>query len=251
MTYNIRLDVASDGENRWDYRKKELKDFILNNHPDIIGMQEVLPGQLGYLSKKLKGYNHVGVGRTDGKEKGEFNPVFFDESKWNLIDFKTFWLSESPEHPSKSWDAALERIASYVHLENKRTKDDIYVFNTHFDHMGQVARDNSARLLLDLLQEMGLKNESVLVMGDLNAEPAENPIQILKQGLDDAFEYDPTRFRGPEGTWTGFDTSKQPNKRIDYIFYVNLKPIQTYHLDPRKEDGLMLSDHLPVLVVFE
>ena len=150
MTYNIRYATERDGVNAWSNRKAFLSDQIKFYSPDVFGIQEGLLRQVSYLDSALTQYQYIGVGRDDGKEKGEFSAIFYDTEKLKVIENSTFWLSETPEKISIGWDAAMERICTYALFENLVSGQKFYVFNTHFDHIGKVAREKSADLILKM-----------------------------------------------------------------------------------------------------
>ena len=128
VSYNIRYDNSQDGENQWDIRKETLASYLLKSSPDIIGMQEVLNNQLADLSNSLKEYKYVGVGREDGKTKGEYSPIFYRKSKLKVLMSSTFWLSETPQKISVGWDAALERICTYALFIDRKSKKHFWLF---------------------------------------------------------------------------------------------------------------------------
>ncbi|MGB5555573.1 MAG: endonuclease/exonuclease/phosphatase family protein, partial [Flavobacteriaceae bacterium] len=121
MTYNIKYDNVSDTVNNWNDRKEAMVDQLKKHDPGIIGMQEVLYGQLEYLDESLPDFEYVGVGRDDGKQKGEFSPILYNSKKFALLRSNTFWLSKTPEKVSVGWDAALERICTYALFEDKNS----------------------------------------------------------------------------------------------------------------------------------
>ena len=169
-TFNIRLQ--NDGDEKagvgWSVRKDRVANYIKGKHIDIIGMQEVLHQQLQDLLERLPEYDYVGVGRTDGKTKGEYSPVFFLKEKFEVLEKGNFWLSETPDVPgSVGWDAALERIASYAKLRDKATGKIFMAVNTHFDHVGVVARRESAKLIMRKIQEI-VGDRPAVVTGDFN-----------------------------------------------------------------------------------
>ena len=135
MSYNIKYDNVNDTVNNWNDRKAAMVDLLKKRNPEFIGMQEVLHRQLMYLNESLPDYNFIGVGRDDGKEKGEFSPILYDSTKFRLLDSNTFWLSKTPDKISVGWDAAMERICSYGLFQNKSSKRKVWVFNTHFDRI--------------------------------------------------------------------------------------------------------------------
>jgi endonuclease/exonuclease/phosphatase family metal-dependent hydrolase len=205
---------------------------------------------MNYLSVNLSGYASVGVGREDGKEKGEYAPVFYDSSRFELLLHTTFWLSEKETQVSVGWDAALERICTYCLFRDRFSGDSIHIFNTHFDHMGVLARKMSAGLIIRKIGELTQPDEQVILMGDLNCEPDSEPVQLLKRSLFDAAGSSGSSLTGPPGTFNGFNESALLNSRIDYILVRNIQVLSYQHIDKRMRNGNLLSDHLPVLVEF-
>ena len=158
MTFNIRYSTASDSLNAWAFRKDKVSSQILFHEADIVGVQEALHGQVMDLQKDLPGFKFVGVGRTDGKRDGEYSALFYNSKRFQLIASETFWLSEQPAVPgSKSWDAAITRIVTWAKLKDLETKKTFFVFNTHFDHIGKVARRESAGMLLKKIDSIPAK----------------------------------------------------------------------------------------------
>ncbi|MFA7273897.1 MAG: endonuclease/exonuclease/phosphatase family protein [Crocinitomicaceae bacterium] len=251
MTFNLRYDNPSDGENNWHLRKQEIVSFFNFYEPDIFGIQEGLVHQVGYLEENLPQYSKIGVGRDDGKMKGEFAAIFYNSEKVALIETATYWLSETPLKVSVGWDASMERITTFGTFKMKNTGDTLYVFNCHFDHIGQLARKQSAELLIQLINQKGLSDKKVIIMGDFNAEPSEEPIQVLGSYLFDAREITNVAPYGPEGTFNSFDNHQLPNKRIDYLFVKNLKVERYRCIEDKRINGLWLSDHLPVMIQTE
>ncbi|MCG8322712.1 MAG: endonuclease/exonuclease/phosphatase family protein [Cytophagales bacterium] len=249
MTYNIRYDNPNDGENRWEARKDFLIAQIKFHAPDIFGIQEGLAHQVNYINKELAGYKYVGVGRDDGKKKGEFSAIFFNASKFKTIESSTFWLSDTPEKISVGWDAALERICTYALFEHLETGQKIWVFNTHFDHVGKEARKNSVTLIYDRIGSLNKDNHPYILMGDLNLEPGTEPIQYLSQHLDDTKKVSKEVVFGPEGTFNGFQFNKPVTRRIDYIFTSKSGiEVQKYAVLSDSKNLRYASDHLPVYV---
>ena len=147
ISYNIRYDNPNDGVNIWDNRKSSITKFINNKTPDFAGLQEVTHPQLMYLSEFLMNYDYIGVGRDDGKIKGEYSPIFYNNSKYKVVFENTFWLSPTPNTISIGWDASMERICTYGLFKNIETQQKIWVYNTHFDHRGNQARKKSTDLI--------------------------------------------------------------------------------------------------------
>ena len=248
MTYNIRYSTSNDGENWWEYRKDDVAKLITHYKPDILGIQEGLFDQVQFLKETLESYKYVGVGRDDGQQAGEYTAVFYNTSTYKLVNFYTYWLSETPDKVSVGWDAALPRITTYVVLKSVATGDTLHVFNCHYDHLGKLARENSSRLILSLIAEKQLAEKSLVVMGDLNSRPGEKPVNLISELLDDSYLTTRTRPQGPVGTFNNFDPGHELSNRIDYILTGNLM-VESYRaIDDKRENGLYPSDHLPVLV---
>lgn len=248
MTFNIRYDNPDDHENAWGNRKEALVDLVHYYHPDFLGIQEGLDHQVNFIQEQLSDYKHIGVGRDDGAKKGEYSALFYDTSRFELLHQETFWLSDTPSKVSVGWDASMERICTYGKFKNKRTDELIYIFNAHFDHIGELARKNSAQLLLTKIKNLGLDKAKIVVMGDLNSLPDSEPIAILKKELDYGFEKTSRKFYGPQGTFNDFDPVKIANNRLDYIFTKNLKVFSYRHIDDKRPNNLCVSDHFPVLL---
>ncbi|MFP9115928.1 endonuclease/exonuclease/phosphatase family protein [Flavobacterium sp. RHBU_3] len=247
MTYNLRLDVASDGENRWDKRKELLANQVRFYEPDFMGVQEALPQQMHYLDSTLVAYDFIGVGRDDGKEKGEFSAIFYNKSKYKVIQQSTFWLSQTPDKPGLGWDAACNRVCTYGLFENLKTKQKIWVFNTHFDHVGKVARMESSKLILAKIKELNKQNLPFVLTGDFNLTEDNESIQRIVTELNDSKKVAKLVY-GPDGTWNAFDFSKPVTERIDYIFVPKKGvTVNKYATLSDNKNGRYYSDHLAVL----
>tara|TARA_R110002051_G_scaffold91370_1_gene160669 strand:- start:10690 stop:11526 length:837 start_codon:yes stop_codon:yes gene_type:complete len=246
LTYNIKYDNVNDTVNNWNDRKAPMVALLQHYNPGIIGMQEVLHHQLTYLDEQLTDYTYIGVGRDDGKEKGEYSPILYSTNKYKLLRSETFWLSDTPNEISVGWDASMERICTYGLFEDIATKKQFLVFNTHFDHIGTVAREKSAELIVSKIKEINTDKLPVVLMGDLNLNPTEKPIQFLQKALSDGQAITQKAFYGPTGTFSGFDHSRILSNRIDYIFIENFKVLEYIHIDDRMENNKHISDHLPV-----
>ncbi|MFP9098332.1 endonuclease/exonuclease/phosphatase family protein [Flavobacterium sp. RHBU_24] len=177
MTYNLRLDTDADGENRWGLRKDLVAGQVQFYEPDFMGVQEALPQQMHYLDDTLAAYDFIGVGRDDGREKGEFSAIFYNKDKFKAVQQSTFWLSPTPEKPRLGWDAACNRVCTYGLFENTKTRQKVWVFNTHFDHLGNVARIESAKLILKKINEINKDKLPFILTGDFNLEETSEPIK--------------------------------------------------------------------------
>ncbi len=249
MTYNIRYATVNDGENQWEKRKEFLVDQIAFYAPDVFGIQEGLEHQLTFIKDSIAKYDYVGVGRDDGKKKGEFCAIFFNKEKLELISEQTFWLSPTPDKVSKGWDAALERICTYALFTDKTSGHKFWVFNTHFDHIGEIARENSAKLIVEKVNEINKDNFPVFVMGDFNLNENSKAISYLASVFNDSRSVSEARPFGPHGTFTGFEFHNPVKDRIDYIFSSrNDVVIKKYAVLTDSKESRYPSDHFPVLV---
>jgi endonuclease/exonuclease/phosphatase family metal-dependent hydrolase len=251
MTYNIRVDVQEDGENAWPERKAALVNQIHFFEPAILGTQEGTPQQIKYLRKNLNGYNYIGKGRNGGR-KGEFSAIFYNSKKLEVLKKDTFWLSDTPDVFSTGWDAALPRICTYGKFRDKNSGTEFWVFNTHFDHLGEKARSNSAQLILQKIKSLTNKEDLVILMGDLNATPESNPIAILAKSMMDSANKANVTF-GPENTFNGFKYHEPTKNRIDYIFVSKSKKIniKKYAVLNNSLEQRFISDHFPVIIEFQ
>lgn len=247
MSFNIRYDNPADGINSWDNRKTLVTSDIGNL--DMIGMQEVLKHQLDYILVEFPVYGSIGVGREDGQTKGEYAPVFYKTDRFRLLDQGTFWLSATPRDTgSVGWDAALTRICTWGKFLDKSSSMEFYFLNTHFDHMGDTARTESARLILDFINKE-TKDLPVLLTGDFNSSANDEPYLILtnpENNMTDACTAGNSPEACREGTYNGFGTQKDP-ERIDMIFFKGGWKVVSYKVLKIKDGEMFISDHWPVV----
>lgn len=249
MTYNIRYDNPRDGADAWSQRKEYLAAQVRFYGPDILGTQEALDQQVTFLEEQLPAYTRVGVGRDDGDKKGEYCAIFFKTEVFTLLQEGTFWLSETPDQPSVGWDASMERICTFIQVKRKKSKQKLWVFNAHFDHIGEEARKQSVSLILQKIEALTDPTDAVVFMGDLNLEPSADAIQLLREQLSDCYEISAEGAFGPEGTFNAFKFQEPVTRRIDYIFVRKAQIfIQKYAVLSDSKDLHYPSDHLPVLV---
>lgn len=250
MTFNIRLDVASDAQHNWSYRKDAAAALIKDMEIDVVGTQEVLHHQLQDLLERLPGYASIGVGRQDGKTLGEYSAILYKESRFDVEQSGTFWLSDQPDEPgSVGWDAALERIVSWAILKDRNSAISFAVFNTHYDHVGPTARAESSKLLLEQIRQIA-GNMPVVLTGDFNGDPGSEPIQLIKESgfLFDAREMAES-VNGPDWSFHGFGrTSPEHRRMIDFIFVTEGIKVGRYDNVFEEIGDTFLSDHNPIWV---
>lgn len=252
MTLNIRYDNPGDSLNSWSGRSSVVCDYILDEMPDIFGMQEVLWNQYEVLDSVLAEYSSVGSGRDNGYREGEMNPVFFRKDKFDMVRTITFWLSETPEVPgSKGWGASLPRIVTWMELVNKKTEEHFFFFNTHFAHDSDTARIMSAKILLSEVEKIA-EGYPFIVTGDFNMVPGSTGYEILTGPaesvplLTDSYNVSVKRPSGPSFTYNGF-SDKPGSERIDFIFVRNGMTVIDHATVPKKDHGIFISDHWPIV----
>ncbi len=251
LAYNIRMYTESDGKNAWPHRAETVASVIKAH--DVAGLQEVLKSQLDDLQRLLPDYDFVGAGRDDGKAKGEYVPVFFRKDRFEKKDSGHFWLSKSPDVPgSKDWDAAITRMATWVVLKDKKSGKEHLHINTHFDHVGKKARQESARIITDKAKTL-FRNLPAILTGDFNCPPTDLPYAVITQEgeemrwIDTLAGYTPTAGQ-PAGSWNGFKAIE--SNRIDFIFVARgITTVTSQILDPKTPAGLFGSDHQPIQAI--
>ncbi len=249
VSFNIRYNTPNDGKNAWPNRIEMVTGLLQFHDVDIFGLQEALYEQITDIEKVMTDYEWFGVGRDDGEKSGEFSPIFFNKTKFILLEKGNFWLSENCDKPGLGWDAACNRIVCWGKFQSKVTGKKFLVFNTHFDHIGDEARKNSAFLIRDKIKEISKNQElSVILTGDFNLSPESEPIQLIKGFMNDSREMSETQPYGPTGTFNGFDWNANLDQRIDYIFTQGGVKVLKYAVSSDSKDQRFPSDHLPVFV---
>ena len=251
ITYNIRYNTPSDNENAWPRRRGDVIRVLKTHKADIFSVQEALYDQIMDLKDGMKGFEYVGVGRDDGNVNGEFSAIYYNSGRYTLLEDGTFWLSKTPKIPSKSWDAALNRVCTWARFRENETFHTFYVFNTHFDHEGSFARKKSVELILQKITEIVDRKDPVLLCGDFNLTQDEKPLVIIRQKLKDSRQVSNNAPKGPVGTFNGFDFHSTLENRIDYIFVNKLVDVINYSVLTDSREGRYPSDHLPVLIQVE
>lgn len=247
LSYNLRVDFGGDGENNWEFRRGLLVGQIGFYAPDFIGTQEGKHHQLEFIRTALPEYSYIGLSRDNSKTDGEFSAIFYKPGRFKLLSNATFWLSETPNEKSKGWDAALERICTYGLFEEIVTGKQFYVFNTHLDHMGELARTNSAKLIVEKIKAVNTKSLPVIFTGDFNGESNSAAYQAIVAFMDDSKIVSKTKPFGPTGTFNAFKFHEPVTLLIDYIFVSkgNIDVLK-YAVFSDSKDCKYPSDHLPV-----
>ena len=244
ITYNVRYSTEKDGVNAWSKRKDNVKALVKFHEADILCAQEALAEQFDFILENSD-FAAVGAGRDDGQRKGEFSPIYYNKDRFDKKDGGVFWLSQTPDGPSKGWDAQFKRVCTWIKLYDKLNKKEFLVFNTHYDHVGVQARIESAKLIKQKIQKIAPKLP-VVYTGDLNVTPETDAIATIKSFLSDSKEVTAEPPYGPEGTFNGFKFDSPLKDRIDYIFVNKGFKVQKYGVLTDSKDQRYFSDHLPV-----
>lgn len=246
VSYNIRLGEAKDGTNSWPFRYAASREMVMDQLPDIMGLQEAFLYQAAYLKEFCKGYKYVGVGRENGKKEGEIMAIFYRKETVKLLKWGTFWLSETPKKPSMGWDAACKRTATWALMKDKRTRKKFYYVNTHLDHVGWEAREKGLQLIVDRIAEMNKGNLPVVLTGDFNMTPDRKEFaplnEVMFSAREKAFKTD---HLATFNAW-----GKQDSDIIDYIFYKGFSSCVEYETIRKSyADRKFISDHYPIKAV--
>lgn len=242
ISYNIRVGGANDGTNSWQYRYPASPMMIQDQKPDIFGLQEALDYQQGYLEEILKDYKCVGVGREDGKHKGEHMSIFWNKKRIKMVKWGTYWLSETPEKPTKGWDADCIRTATWTLMKDKQSGKMFYYVNTHLDHVGWEARKNGLALIVERIGQMNKEGYPMILTGDFNMTIDRPEFDDLKKIMDNARE---VAFQTDhKGTYNGWGKSSSV---IDYIWFKGFSSCTEFQTITKPYfERAFISDHFPV-----
>lgn len=248
ISYNIRYDFPDDGLDNWHHRKETLKAQIKKANPDIFCLQEVLYEPYIDIKKYFPEYNSFGVGRDDGHNKGEFNPIFYHKKYFTQKDQGTFWLSKTPTIPSSNWKSGCNRMMTYLLLEENKTETLYLIVNTHLDNASEKARTNQALVLINEIENIPRPEQTpVILCGDMNAQPQDDAIQILRKKFTQAEDI-ASKIEGPSVTFNGFKRHASFHEmiKIDYFFFNNIAKITQFKTHVLKKDGRYVSDHFMI-----
>lgn len=249
LSYNIRCGSCEKPTdvNHWSRRKFLVADVIRQSGADLIGLQEAELFQVKDLVALLAEYDWVGVGRDDGKEQGESNAVLVRRKAWAIETHKTLWLSETPDKVSRGWDAALNRTVTVLKLKSPSSGKELHFLNTHFDHMGQQARRESAQLIAHTVRSLG-ETVPVILTGDFNDRPGVAAYRTLAGSLLDAALASRTPTQGGDITFNNFGKDIEPGNKIDYVFVSQGQEVRSHRVITDLRNGLYPSDHFPIAV---
>jgi endonuclease/exonuclease/phosphatase family metal-dependent hydrolase len=247
MSYNIRCGFCEDSSNvnNWSNRKYLVAYLIKSHKPDLIGLQEAEMFQVNELTEMLDEYDWYGVSREDGKVKGESTAILYKKKRFKPLTKITLWLSETPDRVSKGWDAALKRTVTLIKFRDKKLNRELYYANTHFDHIGENARTESSRLIVNELSKY-CNDYPVIFSGDLNYTSTSEGYKILSSKLLDTKTIS-EKESGGNITFNGFGNDIQEDNKIDFIFVNDKVKVLNHIVDTTLFNGLYPSDHYPVI----
>ena len=245
MSFNIRMGEGKDGTNSWQYRCPATIYMLRDKQPDIFGLQEAYDYQVLFIQENMRDYKNVGVGREDGKHKGEHMSIFYNKKKVSLLKWGTFWLSDTPGKPSKGWDAACIRTATWALMKDKRSGRKFYYVNTHLDHVGKEAQKNGLALIVEKIKEMNPDNLPMVLTGDFNvvsSDPVLSDLnRIMKNARVSAERTD---------NLNSFNGWGKSSSIIDYIYYSGFASCPKFETIQKKYgDFPFISDHYPIKAV--
>ena len=245
MSYNIRLGVGKDGTNAWQFRCPATIAMLEAQKPDVFGVQEAYDFQIKFIEEYCKDYKNVGVGREDGKKKGEHMSIFWNKKTVSLIKWGTFWLSETPEKPSMGWDAHCIRTATWALMKDKKTGKKFYFVNTHLDHMGAEAQKNGLKLIVDRIDSINPEGYPMVLTGDFNIKPNNPALVDLDKKMQSTRKI--AAKTDNENTFNGWSI-KKTDMIIDYIYVSGFSECPEYKTVTEKYyERPFVSDHYPVV----
>lgn len=247
MTYNIRCGFCEDSSdvNNWSNRKYLVAYMIKTHSPDLIGLQEAEMFQVKELIEMLDEYDWYGVSREDGKEGGESTAILYRKARFSSEQKQTLWLSETPELVSKGWDAMYKRTVTIIKLKDLMSLKEFYYLNTHLDHIGEVARTESSKMIVNAIGKY--TNEyPVILSGDFNYRTASDGYKIITNKIFNTQSISKNE-SGGNITFNGFGKDIQPDNKIDFIFVNNEVEVLSHLIDTTTFNGLYPSDHYPVI----
>ena len=245
MSYNIRLGVGKDGTNSWQHRAPATIAMLEAQKPDVFGVQEAYDFQIDFIDEFTKDYKCVGVGREDGKKKGEHMSIFWNKKNISLIKWGTFWLSETPDKPSMGWDANCIRTATWALMKDKRTGKKFYFVNTHLDHRGREAQKNGLMLIVERIRSINPQGYPMVLTGDFNIKPNDPALVELDKMMHSTRKI--AEKTDSNNTFNGWSV-KKTDMIIDYIYVSGFSSCPEYKTVTEKYvERPFVSDHYPVV----
>lgn len=244
MSYNIRMGIAKDGTNSWEFRCPATIEMLNAQKPDVFGVQEAFEFQIRFIEEYCRDYKSVGVGRDDGKKKGEYMSIFWNKKTVSLLKWGTFWLSETPDKPSKGWDAHCRRTATWALMKDKKTGKKFYFVNTHLDHKGKEAQKNGLKLIVDRIESINPQGYPMILTGDFNIKPDNAALVELDSRMQSTRKI--AADTDNHNTFNGWSV-KPTDSVIDYIYISGFSSCPQYRTVTEKyAERPFVSDHYPI-----
>ena len=244
MSYNIRMGIAKDGTNSWEFRCPATIEMLNAQKPDVFGVQEAFEFQIKFIEEYCRDYKSVGVGRDDGKKKGEYMSIFWNKKTVSLLKWGTFWLSETPDKPSKGWDAHCRRTATWALMKDKKTGKKFYFVNTHLDHKGKEAQKNGLKLIVDRIESINPQGYPMILTGDFNIKPDNAALVELDSRMQSTRKI--AADTDNHNTFNGWSV-KPTDSVIDYIYISGFSSCPQYKTVTEKyAERPFVSDHYPI-----
>lgn len=242
ISYNMRVGTTDDGDNSWENRKRATPLMLRDKKPDVFGVQEALAFQVDYIMENCPEYASVGVGRDDGDKKGEYMSIFWNKENIEMKDWGTFWLSETPDVPSKGWDAAYPRTATWALMKDKRNGREFYYVNTHLDHRGAEAQKNGLALIVSRIKDINPDAVPMVLTGDFNVKPSAEALVSLVGYMQDSRST--AMVSDTLASFTGWGKRADI---LDYVYYSDFNSCEEFETVVKEYDGVpYISDHYPV-----
>jgi len=242
MSFNIRQSNAEDGTNSWNFRAPAVGYMLDDQAADLFGLQEARQDQWAYLDEGLENYKSVGVGREDGRKEGEAMRIFYNTKKIALLKWGTFWLSETPDEPSKGWDAACKRSVTWALVKDKKSGNKFYFVDTHIDHRGKEAQEKGLQLLVDKMKEINDEDFPIVILGDFNVEPDNTCLAPVREYAKNARE---TAVKTDDVI--SFNDWGKRSEQIDYIWYRGFGSCTEFETVTKSYlERTYVSDHYPI-----
>ena len=244
MSYNIRMGIAKDGTNSWEFRCPATIEMLNAQKPDVFGVQEAFEFQIRFIEEYCRDYKSVGVGRDDGKKKGEYMSIFWNKKTVSLLKWGTFWLSETPDKPSRGWDAHCRRTATWALMKDKKTGKKFYFVNTHLDHKGKEAQKNGLKLIVDRIESINPQGYPMILTGDFNIKPDNAALVELDSRMQSTRKI--AADTDNHNTFNGWSV-KPTDSVIDYIYISGFSSCPQYRTVTEKyAERPFVSDHYPI-----
>ena len=242
ISYNMRVGTTDDGDNSWENRKRATPLMLRDKKPDVFGVQEALAFQVDYIMENCPEDASVGVGRDDGDKKGEYMSIFWNKENIEMKDWGTFWLSETPDVPSKGWDAAYPRTATWALMKDKRNGREFYYVNTHLDHRGAEAQKNGLALIVSRIRDINPNAVPMVLTGDFNVKPGAEALVSLVGYMQDS-----RSTATVSDTLASFTGWGKRADILDYVYYSDFNSCEEFETVVKEYDGVpYISDHYPV-----